>query len=585
MTFKFGPLQIDPVELGSRGNAVLGIRDSGKTVTAKVLAEHLHDAGIPLVVFDPSGMWRFLRVPGKGKGRPVVVAGGKDGDLPLTPASAPKIVEAAMQAGLSLVLNLDLNLSKADWRAIVRDSVRMLMQRNADFGLRHVILEEAAEFVPQVVRGDHAVVYGEVERMMRIGGNAGLGCTLVNQRAEEVNKAVLELCDNLFLHRQKGRNSLTALTKWLDIGAVKKGSDIIDTLSTLPSGECWAWLHGSDRPVHVRVSMCDSFHPNRRDLRAGGTAAKLKPVPMEDFVEKLKTQLPEIEEQRKANDAGELRKEIVRLKRELDHASKPVPMIGVDPAQLKAEYEKGYADGAKDTRDGMSGRNNDARSRLKHLAGELDALARAIEEPVSMPKKFQRVDIPHTASATRPTAATRSIHNPPAPSPPRRPGEGMNGHGSPDVGTGGLRRILVALAQCSDGLTNRQIGVRACLSSKSGTFSTYLSKARSNGWVEDRGDLRRITDVGVAALGSYDPLPVGQDLLDHWLRELGDSGASRLLRAAAEAYPNSLTNAEAGERANLSHVSGTFSTYLSKLRTLELVTGRGDIRASDDLFA
>jgi hypothetical protein len=76
-------------------------------------------------------------------------------------------------------------------------------------------LEEAAEFVPQRIGPDQGSVYAEIEKLARMGGNASLGYTLVNQRAEEVNKAVLELCDCLFLHRQKGRNSLTALSKWL----------------------------------------------------------------------------------------------------------------------------------------------------------------------------------------------------------------------------------------------------------------------------------------------------------------------------------------------------------------------------------
>jgi hypothetical protein len=40
-----------------------------------------------------------------------------------------------------------------------------------------------------------------------------------------------------------------------------------------------------------------------------------------------------------------------------------------------------------------------------------------------------------------------------------------------------------------------------------------------------------------------------------------------------------------GERANLAHKSGTFSTYLSRLRTLELIeSGRGWVKASDELF-
>jgi DNA helicase HerA-like ATPase len=83
-SFKFGGIEIDVLELASRGNAVLGIRDSGKTYTATALAEKLMSNGVPIIVFDPVGVWRFLRVPGAGRGYPVVVAGGMAGDLPLT---------------------------------------------------------------------------------------------------------------------------------------------------------------------------------------------------------------------------------------------------------------------------------------------------------------------------------------------------------------------------------------------------------------------------------------------------------------------------------------------------------------------
>jgi DNA helicase HerA-like ATPase len=288
-SFKFGKLSIDPVELGSRGNAVLGIRDSGKTYTATFLAERLFEAGIPFLAFDPIGVWRFLRVPGAGRGYPVVVAGGQEGDLPLTVASAPEIVRAAMQNGVSLVIDLfDINLTKADWKRIVMACVRVLLHENAQHGLRHVFIEEAAEFAPQRVGPDQGQVYAEIEKLARMGGNARLGYTLINQRAEEVNKAVLELCDNLFLHRQKGRNSLTALSKWLDIGAVKDHKDIIDTLSTLPTGECWAWLGGTERPVHVKVPAKHSLHPDRRVMRGGIENMPAKPVDVEKFVSNMR---------------------------------------------------------------------------------------------------------------------------------------------------------------------------------------------------------------------------------------------------------------------------------------------------------
>lgn len=172
----------------------------------------------------------------------------------------------------------------------------------------------------------------------------------------------------------------------------------------------------------------------------------------------------------------------------------------------------------------------------------------------------------------------------PRPAPPIRAPLARQRRTASDVGVGnsGLRRMLVALAQRPNGLTNGQIGVRAGVSSKSGTFATYLARARSNGWVVDAGQIRRITDDGLAALGDFDPLPEGPALADYWIRELG-GGASRMLAALVEVYPEALTSVELGERAGISHGSGTFATYLARLRSLELVIGRGEIRASEEL--
>lgn len=290
---KLASLKIDPQSYGSQGNAILGIRDSGKSYTAIEIAEILYDAGIPFVAFDPIGRWRFIRVPGAGKGYPVVVAGGMAGDLPLTVESAPAIVRAAMQSGISLVIDLyDMEISKADWRRIVADCVRVLLYENGQHGLRHIFIEEAAEFCPQRPGPDQARVYGEIEKLARMGGNARLGYTLINQRAEEVSKAVLELCDNLFLHRQKGKNSLASLTKWLDVADVKPGSkEIVRTLPTLPQGECWAWMEGDNRPTHIRVPVKNSFEPDRRTMR-GEVVSEGKPaVDVGEFVASMKAAL------------------------------------------------------------------------------------------------------------------------------------------------------------------------------------------------------------------------------------------------------------------------------------------------------
>jgi len=109
-----------------------------------------------------------------------------------------------------------------------------------------------------------------------------------------------------------------------------------------------------------------------------------------------------------------------------------------------------------------------------------------------------------------------------------------------------------------------------------------LSKARSEGWL-DGEDMLQITDVGLGVIGDFEPLPTGKKLLDHWLRELGSGGTHRMLSALAEAYPRALGKDELAQLSDMSERSGSFSTYLSRLRSLELVEGKTELRMSEEL--
>jgi hypothetical protein len=307
----FGGVDLDPVELGINGNAILGIKESGKSYLGTELGEIFFDNDIPFVAFDPIGIWHNMRYPGRGKGYPIVVAGGFHGDIPLTAATAPAIVEAAMRNRVSLVLDLfHPELSKADWRTIVRDCAFLLLHKNHQHGLRHVFIEEAAEFVPQKVFDGR--VYDAVERLIRMGGNSRLGCTLITPRSQEVNKAVLELCENLFLFRQRGKNALENLKKWLEI-AGNDAKNIIATLPNLEKGQCWAWLGGRETPILIQVPQKSSFHPDRRQMGADAAESRPKPVSASKFVKTLTAELPKVEEEAKANDPKHLKTEIKRL--------------------------------------------------------------------------------------------------------------------------------------------------------------------------------------------------------------------------------------------------------------------------------
>jgi hypothetical protein len=57
-----------------------------------------------------------------------------------------------------------------------------------------------------------------------------------------------------------------------------------------------------------------------------------------------------------------------------------------------------------------------------------------------------------------------------------------------------------------------------------------------------------------------------------------------ILAALAEAWPNALAVEEVATRAGYEASGGGFRNALGKLRTLELIEGRGELRASGHLF-
>jgi hypothetical protein len=57
-----------------------------------------------------------------------------------------------------------------------------------------------------------------------------------------------------------------------------------------------------------------------------------------------------------------------------------------------------------------------------------------------------------------------------------------------------------------------------------------------------------------------------------------------ILETLAEEYPDALTKEEVAAKVGYEATGGGFNNALGRLRTLELVQGRGELRASDNLF-
>lgn len=551
---------LDAVDYAGQGNAILGIRDSGKTYTGTKAAEGLLDAGIPIIVYDPIGIWKNLKIGvGKHKGYPVVVAGGEGSDIRLTPGNAVEIVRAAMKENVSLVIDLyspEL-INKSTWIKVVQETVDELMYQNKAYGMRHIFLEEAAEFIPQRLQPQHARVYASLERLARMGRNAHLGMTIINQRAEEVNKAILEIMALCLLHKQVGKNSLLSIKKWLEIRGNEKGIDLImSQLPQLQKGECF--VISDEQPVKIKVLEKNTFHPDPKKP-VDPVIAKLA-LNVSAFVAKMNEQL-EKEKDKKNPKAATLTKTAVGLPSSKD--ANQLSKLKEDYDRLKT-YTKTVENENKRLQkaiDVYENRNTDVSNRIMKLAESLTN-SHGVKVDINVSKNG-------TSVPQNDTTVSKKQRIVPQNRPIVSSGDGTLGKCP--------REVIKFLAQYPERqFSKAQVAIATCYSAGSGGFNNALSELHQKGFILRDGKLQ-VNDMAMNAIVES----VGE--ITH--REYNiETYKDNLGKCEREIYEVLLANPEKSftkdhlsdsTETSYSPSSGGFNNAISRLNTLELIERRG----------
>ena len=295
-----------PPEAATWTFAVLAIKGAGKTYVSADLAEEFVKAEIPIVVIDGLGIWWGLTVGVNGhKGLPVVVVGGKHKDLDLPLKQIDRIrqnvdedklrlmVKAVLESRVSVVLDTS-GLSKGIQRRIVATFVSELTRLNADYGTRHVFIEEADLWCPQrglMGGGDLAISAGAIDDLVRRGGNFNLGCTLITQRSAVLNKDVLTQASCLFVLRILHKIDKDAVKTWVESMADPKDPKIIkwyDALRDLRNGETFVW-HPENPVIFRKVQFREreTLHATREYFQQVKTT-EVKALDRSEFIEKFR---------------------------------------------------------------------------------------------------------------------------------------------------------------------------------------------------------------------------------------------------------------------------------------------------------
>lgn len=550
---------------------VLGKTGSGKSSALRHIAEHLLWASKRLCIFDPKGDWHGLKVTADGTspGFPIIGFGDfkdpRGTDVPINAHSGKHVAELVATGNRPCIIGFRGWMPAAMTQFWI-DFASTLFNSNA--GELYLFIDEVHNFAPKGRVMDPAAGKSLhwANRIMSEGRGIGLVCAIASQRPQKVHNDTLTCCETLVAMRVTHAADRQALKDWIDGCGDDTGNELLKEVASLERGEGYVWspeiAFGPKRVKFPMFTTFDSFAPPQ--LQAKVSDSGWADVDLGAVKEKMAAVIQEA----KANDPRELKAEIARLKTEL--AKKPAPAAPSAPREIPVVGDEEKA---------SLYRIADAVAPIQKELEAIGSLVRALAHDAN--QIMTRLRGYHRPGDVR-APVIQATHSP-ARAPAPTPNVGT-GDGSPEVGSGGLRRMMIAIAQ-RPGLDNRKLGVRAGMSSRSGTFATYLAKMRTNAWVTDRNGGFAITDAGVAALGAYEPLPEGDALRQHWLRELGAGGASRILAAICEAYPNGIGQEQVGEKTGMSSRSGTFATYLSKLRALELIDGRGELRASDELFS
>lgn len=552
-----------PADTATQAIAFLGRRGSGKSYAASKLAEEMLDAGIQTLVLDPVGVWWGLRLmaDGKSPGYPVPVFGGLHGDVPLEPTGGALIGDLVADRGISAVLDVSQMLASEQARFAYDFATRFFQRKKASPSAVHLFVEECQEFVPQNVSGKDGAFESKMlhafERLIKLGRNFGIGVSLISQRPQEVNKKALNQSEVLLAFQMTGPQERKAIQGWVADKGLSE--DLGALLPHLAVGEphVWSpqWLQISKT---VKIGKKRTFDASSTP-KVGAGKAEAKPLAPVDL-ERIREAMAATIERAEADDPKKLRQRIAQLERQLAQKPTAVPApaperveVPVVPAADLAALERCTAE-------------------LGRTLGEADQISARIRDALTAARSLARTPAPAAAPIRREAPRPMRAVRPAVPAGEAKPLRK------------GAVRMLESLARRYPAPTNwTQCAQLAGLARTGGTFSTYQSDLRVGGYVEERGDLVELTDLGWQAIGQ-EPGNLAPQSTEEVLELYSGvlrAGARRMIDELIAVYPQGYTREGLADASGVASSGGTFSTYLSDLRKAGLIEeDSGTIRAS-----
>lgn len=553
-----------PIDACTQTFAILAKRGVGKTYTANVMAEEMLAANMHIVIADPVGVWWGLRSSADGKkpGLPIVVFGGDHADLPLQSTAGTIIADLIIQERIQAVLDLSL-FRKGEQTRFMTDFCERLYQKNRD--PLHFMIDEADAFAPQRTMPGEQRMLGAVEDIIRRGRARGLGATLITQRAAVLNKNVLTQIEVLIALRTISPQDRAAIDAWIQVhGTPEQRKELMESLPSLPIGTAWFWSPGwLDMFKRVKVRQRRTFDSSSTPKVGQQIVAPKAFAPVD--LERISAHIADSIEAVKQSDPAALRRRIASLENEVVRLTKRA-----ETAELRASKQASITTPQEPVPATLSPALRKALTKMVDLATTqllTDGMV------VGYRDLAEQHDV-NSGTKNRRQGMQATLR--PAP----RPAASVDG-----LRKGAVRILQELAARYPAGYSKPQVGALTRFSHKGGTFNTYLSDLRRNGFIEERSGLLYASTAGVESLG--DQLPATPkthtEAMEQWRNALR-AGAFAMLEAIASSGANGISRDQLAEHVGMTRTGGTFNTYLSDLRRNGLITDNGGVCIANDIL-
>lgn len=524
-----GGLEIDPQKLVGGCALVQGTRGSGKSYLVRVIVEQVIPTGLQTLILDPEGEFSTLRE------KCDVLIAGPQGDVPCEVRSAKLLARKVAELGCSAVADISA-LAPAEQCDFVAAFLAALDRLPKSLEApRLLVLDEAHRFCPESGKG-RASSTEAVVLLMSQGRKRGLGGILVTQRLSKLRNDAAAEAANIFI----GRTSPIDKARAQDLLGITKRDTA--SLQSLEAGSFFAVgpALSTTEVVRFTARAATTTHPEP------GMRAQGKPKPPRGTMQKLIAELADLPPSVEEEEAASLE----AANRRIADLERQVACGGA----RRAELEQLEAE-------------NSALRAWKRMAEE--TMRAALESAPSL--------APRKAESPPPRRETPAKHPRTAPSKPAT--RAARETGLPTR----IRQMLTALAQHGP-LERSRIAMLIGMSQRGGGFSNYVSQGKVSGlWVTD-GSRLEATPKGLEALGPYDPLPTGDALVDYWCTHDKVGGkAGRMLRLIVEAGERGVDRETLADAVDMSARGGGFSNYVSRLRSLGLISKHAPFVAHRDL--